>query len=165
VYYSVEKQKILSEEELQVSVELRDSLVTKADISNFGSCEKVQRNYPGAKLLIWTEDCWKLQGAKAVTFNPDLSYLLVKYKDDYLIVAEKRLNEFIARVANGKSDAFKTLLVLAGSSLQDMTARNPLTNEEMRLIPATDLKPTHGSGLHTVTPAHGIHDLKLSYMH
>lgn len=31
-----------------------------------------------------------------------------------MILAEKRLGEFIARVGNGKSESFKTLLVLSG---------------------------------------------------
>ncbi len=116
-------------------------------------------------MLLWTEDCWKLEGACAVAFNPAIGYLLVKHKSDYLIFAEKRLGEFIARVANGKADAFKTLLVISGHSLSGMTARNPMNNADLPLIAVTDLKPTFGSGLHTVTPAHSIQDLKLSYMH
>ena len=148
-----------------MSVELKDSVVTLADIDNFGSCEKVQRNYPNAKLLLWTDDCWKLEGAYAVAFNPSVTYMLVKYKNDYLILAEKRLGEFVARVGNGKSDAFKTLLVLSGESFGGMTTRNPLNGKQMPLVPAADLKPTYGSGLHTITPAHGIQDLKLSFMH
>ena len=140
-------------------------MVTQAEIENFGGCEIVQRNYPSAKLLTWTDDCWKLEGANAVAFNPSIGYLLVKYKSDYLILAEKRMGEFIARVANGKTDSFKTLLALSGDSLNGMTARNPLNNKEMPLVPVLDLKPTHGSGLHTITPAHSIQDLKLSYMH
>lgn len=114
---------------------------------------------------MWTEDCWKLEGANGVTFNPTISYLLVKHKNDYLILAEKRLGEFIARVGNGKSDSFKTLLVLNGQSLNGMTVRNPLNGTEMPLVPDATLKPNFGSGLHTVSPAHNIQDLKLSYMH
>ena len=34
----------------------------------------------------------------------------------------------------------------------------------MPLVGLESLKPTHGTGLHTVTPAHSIEDLKLSYM-
>jgi hypothetical protein len=30
----------------------------KAQIKNFGNCEKLQRNYPNAKLVVWTEDAW-----------------------------------------------------------------------------------------------------------
>lgn len=97
-----------------MSVELKDSVVTRAEIDNFGGCEQVERNYPNAKLLLWTEDCWKLEGANAVAFNPAIGYLLVKHDSDYLILAEKRLGEFTARVANGKADSFKTLLVISG---------------------------------------------------
>ena len=46
-----------------------------------------------------------------------------------------------------------------------MTISNPLNSVEMPLVPDVTLKPNFGSGLHTVSPAHNIHDLKLSYMH
>jgi isoleucyl-tRNA synthetase len=81
-----------------------------------------------------------------------------------LLLAEKRIGEFIARVGNGKSDAFKTLLVVSGEQMSGMTAANPLNGNPMRLIEVRTLKPTHGTGLHSVTPAHCIEDLKLSYM-
>ena len=97
-----------------MSVDLRDSIVTRAEILSFGGNQKVAENYLNAKVLLWTEDCWKLEGANGVTFNPTISYLLVKHNSDYLILAEKRLGEFIARVGNGKSESFKTLLVLSG---------------------------------------------------
>ena len=93
---------------------MRESIVTKAEILSFGGCEKVSNNYPHAKLLLWTEDCWKLEGANGVAFNPTISCLLVKHNSEYLILAEKRLGEFIARVGNGKAESFKTLLVLSG---------------------------------------------------
>lgn len=46
-----------------------------------------------------------------------------------------------------------------------MTVRNPLNSAEMPLVTNVDLKPNYGSGLHTISPAHNIQDLKLSYMH
>jgi len=144
---------------------LRESIVTKGEVVSFGGCEKVANNYPNAKVLLWTEDCWKLEGAKGVAFNPTISYLLVKHNNEYLILAEKRLGEFIARVGNGKAESFKTLLVLSGQSLNGMIVRNPLNNAEMPLVTNVDLKPNHGSGFHTISPAHNIQDLKLSYMH
>jgi len=88
--------------------------VTKAKITNYGNCEKLERNYPDAHLLLWTEECWKLQGARAVSYNPKLNYILVKHKQDYLLLAEKRLGEFIARLGDGKAESFKPLLVMSG---------------------------------------------------
>lgn len=59
---------------------MRDSIVTRAQVVSFGTgCEKVAENYPNAKVLLWTEDSWKIEGANGVAFNPTISYLLVKY--------------------------------------------------------------------------------------
>jgi valyl-tRNA synthetase len=43
-----------------------------------------------------------------------------------------------------------------------MTCLHPLTGQELPLI-EVEMGPSFGTGLHTVTPAHSINDLKLSY--
>ena len=66
----------------------------KAEISDFCYCEKLKRNYPQCKMLIWTEDAWQIFGAQAVAFNPNYIHVLVKFKGEYLIIAEKRVQDF-----------------------------------------------------------------------
>ena len=86
-------------------------------------------------MLMWTEDNWKLANAKAVQFNPKLSYVVAEHKGETLILAEKRVGEFVARLGNGKPDSFETLMVLSGEQMPGMTVRNPLNNQEIPLIP------------------------------
>lgn len=60
VYFSVQTQKILSEDEIVNMVELRDSVVMKAAMTNFGLNSRLEEAYPDLKLLLWTNDCWQL---------------------------------------------------------------------------------------------------------
>jgi hypothetical protein len=79
------------------------------------------------------------------------------------MLAERRVGEFVARLGNGKLDSFKTLMVLSGEQMVGMAVTNPLTGDMMPLIPVEELKPTFGTGLHSVSPAHTVEDLRLSY--
>ena len=48
------QQKILSEEEIQVNVGLRDSVVMKSEVINFGLCARLKEIYPELRILLWT---------------------------------------------------------------------------------------------------------------
>ena len=50
--------------------------------------------------------------------------------------------------------------------MEGMTILKPFSVPgELKLIKSDDLKPTFGTGLHTVTPAHNILSLRQSYAH
>ena len=64
VFWSLEQQKIMAEDEFDVEMTLKDSIVVKMDIASFGKkAEVIKRNYPDAKLLTFTEDSWQICGA------------------------------------------------------------------------------------------------------
>jgi isoleucyl-tRNA synthetase len=79
------------------------------------------------------------------------------------MLAEKRIGEFVARLGNGKSDSFQTLMAVSGEQMVGMTVKHPITGAEIPLLPVESLKPTFGTGFHSVCPAHSVDDLRLSY--
>ena len=119
---------------------------------------------------MFTKEAWQLCGANAIAINDKLSYILVKHADEYLILAEKRLGEFISRYSNGQDPKtqFKTLMVFSGAELVDMTLERPFDGSKRGLpliIDRENVKATSGTGIHTVSPAHNVEDLRLSYAH
>jgi len=121
-------------------------------------------------MLVFTKDAWQLAGASAVAVNETLTYVLVKHKGEYLILAEKRLGEFISRIDQVPGEPpFKTLLAFGGETLAGMKIENPLKSPDrspqLEVVVYNNLKPTFGTGLSTVTPAHDIDDLRISYAH
>jgi valyl-tRNA synthetase len=55
-------------------------------------------------------------------------------------------------------------MVIDGESFVGMTAEHPITGDEIPFVLSESLKPSFGTGFHSVTPAHGIEDLSLSYI-
>jgi isoleucyl-tRNA synthetase len=47
--------------------------------------------------LVFTTEPWTLTGTHAVAVNEKLIYALGKWQDEYLIIAEKRIGEFLVR--------------------------------------------------------------------
>ena len=117
-------------------------------------------------MLVFTDEAWRLCGAKAVAINDRLSYILVKQGAEYLILAKKRLGEFISRFTNARDPktTFKTLMVFSGAELSDMVLERPFGESgSLPVIVNRELKLTFGTGIHSVSPAHGVDDLKMSY--
>ena len=49
-----------------------------------------------------------------------------------------------------------------------MKIKNPLVsdrNPTLECVVYNNLKPTFGTGIHTITPAHDVDDLRISYAH
>ena len=88
-----------------------------AKIVKFGTQDKLLRNYPQAKLLIWSEEAYKVLGAKAVSYSPLQSYVVIKYRGQYLVASEIHLQKL--------GWQFKTLMGL--KNIQGLTCENPLT--------------------------------------
>jgi isoleucyl-tRNA synthetase len=83
---------------------MRDCVVAKFPIVSFGSNQKINELYENVKLLVFCTEPWKLLGTQAIAINEKILYALVKctYKypephSEYLILAEKRIGEFLAR--------------------------------------------------------------------
>ena len=54
----------MNEEDFEAITELKDSIVTKLAIKSFGQkAEKIEQNFPNAKVLVFTEDAWQLCAA------------------------------------------------------------------------------------------------------
>lgn len=97
-----------------------------------------------------------------MSFNPKLQYILVKQGKEFFILAEKRLGEFVAR----SDTEIRTLLSFPGDSLEGFAVQKPFRQPgSIPLLQDGELKPTFGTGLRSVTPAHSIDALRFSYMH
>jgi valyl-tRNA synthetase len=73
------------------------------------------------------------------------------------VIAQKAVERFEDRF--GK---VKLLMNLVSEEMEGMVAVNPVSGALMRLVPIKTLVPGFGSGLHTVTPAHSLTDLRIA---
>ena len=94
VFWSVKGQKVLAEDEMELTHEVRDCVVMKLPIKKFGKKSKNIRDlYPDARVLVFCTEPWKVMGMNAACLNENLLYVLAKWQDEYVIVAERRLAE------------------------------------------------------------------------
>ena len=49
--------------------------------------------YPEAQMLVFATEPWQLTAMSGAGINENILYVLTKWKDEYLIVAERRLGE------------------------------------------------------------------------
>ena len=107
-------------------------------------------------------------------------YALVKctYKGDedrdpeYLIIAEKRIGEFLARGSSfyvtpgGKKESIdlKTLMIMHGEQLKSMILRNPIvpTNDSIPTVIYNNITSSYGTGANAVIPGHDVESLKIA---
>ena len=96
--WSVKEQKILAEEEFEFEKEIIDCAVMKLPIRSFGvKAENIRQLYPDAKVLVFATEPWKIMAMKGVCLNENITYTLAKWKNEYVILATKRIGELMMR--------------------------------------------------------------------
>ena len=79
--------------------------------------------------------------------NEKLTYALGKWKDEYFIIADKRISELVTRT----NEKFKTLLIIDGSMLSDMVLEHPLfSNRDIPVHIFNEVTHTYGTGINSV---------------
>lgn len=98
MFWSVNEQKVLNEDEMVKKSESREAIIMKLPILEFGKKGKqMEKLYPNTKLLVFCSEPWRVSGLQAVGLNENIIYVLAKWQDEYVIVAEKRLGELQMR--------------------------------------------------------------------
>jgi isoleucyl-tRNA synthetase len=94
VFWSCKQQRVMAEDEMRQTSELNESIVFGMQIASFGEkAFDLGSLYPNAKLLVFEPDPWKMLAMKSVAVNDLMTYVLAKWNDEFVIVAEKRLGE------------------------------------------------------------------------
>lgn len=128
------------------NAEVNQGYKTVTDSSLF---VKFKSSIPNTYFLIWTTTPWTLPANMAIAFNPKVSYVLVKYNDQFLIVAES-LNPSLEVIRSVSSD-----------ELNNITYYHPFSNQELNLYPANFVTDKSGTGLVHIAPAFGADDYEL----
>ncbi|KAK9498314.1 hypothetical protein O3M35_002975 [Rhynocoris fuscipes] len=164
VYWSPSSKSALAEAELEYNSEHRSRAWTvRLPISKIS---EVCREYPNNSelyALIWTTTPWTLPANKAIAFNQDFNYALVKFSNasDIYIIADKLLSN-VEKLLKQKGEILTTI---AGKDLEGFTYRHPVTNEELRFLHGNHVTSDLGTGLVHTAPAHGHDDYLLALQH
>jgi isoleucyl-tRNA synthetase len=132
----------------------------------------VRQALPGAAALIWTTTPWTLPGNRAIAFNPDLDYVVIRVDrtadnsrarpGETLLIAAALAAEVAGRAAITE---YSVLDHFPGGALAGTIAHHPLKGAgydfAVPLLPAAFVVADQGTGLVHIAPGHGAEDFEL----
>ncbi len=94
-----------------------------------------------------------LFGATNLWLNPDADYIRIKIDDEYWIISKKAFNNIIHQKKNASIVSDINPIELIGKNV-----KNPLTNKDHIILPASFVDPGYASGVVYSVPAHAPAD-------
>ncbi len=123
-------------------------------------------------LIAWTTTPWTIISNEAIAVHPTEVYVKIKVGNEYWILAEKRLENFIKTVNIEKYDIVEAF---PGSYLYNKKYIHPLADEvpkhrehepiNHRILVAEWVSMDEGTGVVHIAPAHGPEDFELGKRH
>ena len=119
-------------------------------------------------IIIWTTTPWTIPANKALAYNENLKYVIVKiedetdFKDKKIVVAEDLLKSILE---NCKIKKFKKVSTFSGKDFKGTICRHPFFeigfDYDIPMLEATFVTIEQGSGIVHCAPSHGPDDFNL----
>ncbi|CAI4053481.1 hypothetical protein SKDZ_16G2280 [Saccharomyces kudriavzevii ZP591] len=160
VYWGTETRTALAEGELEYN-ENHKSIAAYVKFplekeSDRDLCRKlgITNNLP-IYCLIWTSTPWTLFSNRAICFNQDFSYSILRISDELIVVETDSIDEL-----NLPMGSYKIIKQFQGTHLHGLYYQNRLTNDNVRrpLLNGTHVTSGTGTGLVHTAPGHGQDD-------
>ncbi|MCX7956439.1 MAG: isoleucine--tRNA ligase [Endomicrobia bacterium] len=161
VYWCIHCETSLAEAEVEYENKISDSIYVKFPVYRFS--EGFNFNKLPVSIVIWTTTPWTLPANLALAIKPNEKYVVVKYKDEYLIV-------MLCRVGSLKEFLLEDLEVIkefygeeiAKDDLGKTTiCKHPFIERFSYCIPYENVSVEDGTGIIHIAPGHGEEDYAL----
>ncbi len=136
--------------------------------SSFEVKESKIKELSDSEIVIWTTTPWTIPANKALAYNENLEYLLIKiskdgdFNDKKIVVAEALLESVIKECNIDKYDILKKF---KGKELKDTICKHPFSNlgytHNIPLLEASFVTTEQGTGIVHCAPSHGPDDFNL----
>ncbi|MDR1467531.1 MAG: isoleucine--tRNA ligase [Oscillospiraceae bacterium] len=148
----------LAEAEIEHQEDPCYSIFVKFPVKNdFSKLKNLGAKPSKTYFVIWTTTAWTLPGNVAISVSPNSNYALVKYQNEYYVVAEK-LCESCFKTAN--IEDYSLIGIIKGEELEHMTAYHPFLNRESLVILSNHVTLDSGTGCVHTAPGHGLEDFQ-----
>ena len=122
----------------------------------------------GSEIIIWTTTPWTIPANKALAYNKNLKYVIVKiedetdFKDKQIVVSEDLLKTI---VENCNIKEFKKILSFSGNDFKGTICSHPLLaigfDYDIPMLEASFVTKEEGTGIVHCAPSHGPDDFNL----
>ena len=117
-------------------------------------------------IIIWTTTPWTIPANKALAFNQNINYSILKLGQKKIVVAEKLVNSVIENCSLGN---FKIVKSFEGKLFQNTICSHPFKdlgyNFDVPMLQADFVTLEQGTGIVHCAPSHGPDDFNLCLKH
>lgn len=161
VYWCSSCRTALAEAEIEYQKDLCKSIYVKFRISkDNGVFNKLNIEPSKVNFLIWTTTTWTLPANTAICLNKKFVYVLVKYADEYYVVA-KNLLESVMNQANISPEDYEIISEIKGEDFEYIKVKHPFLNRESLVILGDHVTLESGTGCVHTAPGHGLEDFSV----
>ncbi len=163
VLWSTVEKTALSDAEVEYMDHTSDTIYTSFLVKN-----TKLKDLNGCEIIIWTTTPWTIPANKALAFNQNLKYLIIKLEDDNkfknkkIVVAQDLLNSVIK---DCQLDKFKILKEFSGKDFKGTICEHPFFNigydYDVPMLEARFVTTEQGTGIVHCAPSHGPDDFNL----
>lgn len=163
VLWSTVEKTALADAEVEYMDHISDTIYTSFPIK-----KTTNKNLEGCEIIIWTTTPWTIPANKALAYNKDISYQIIKIVDDgdfknkKIIVAHDLLETVLKECEIKKFEKLDNLL---GKEFKDIICSHPMEKEgytyDIPMLEANFVTTEQGSGIVHCAPSHGPDDFNL----
>ena len=157
VYWSPSSGTALAEAELEYHHRTSRAVYVLFPITNLPSVDAKEKD---VYALVWTTTAWTLTANRAICYNPDLEYSLIKFEAEQ---GKSRLFLVGSACIPNLEDMLGNVQIIStfsGSNLEGTEYTHPLDRGRgsMPFLPGSHVTALEGTGLVHTAPAHGFED-------
>lgn len=161
VYWCSSCRTALAEAEIEYQKDLCKSIYVKFKVSKDNGIFKGLNIDPMAvNFVIWTTTTWTLPANTSICLNKDFTYSLIKYENEYYILAKNLLNSVLDQ-AGIDLNKCQFVVELKGEDLEYVRVRHPFLDRESLVILGDHVTLESGTGCVHTAPGHGLEDFSV----
>jgi len=163
VLWSTVEKTALADAEVEYQDHKSDTIFTAFQVK-----KSIIKELENSEIIIWTTTPWTIPANKALAYNENLKYVIVKiedetdFKDKKIVVAEDLLKSILE---NCKIKKFKKVSTFSGKDFKGTICRHPFSeigfDYDIPMLEARFVTTEQGSGIVHCAPSHGPDDFNL----
>ena len=159
VYWCPDCQTALAEAEIEYAEDPCDSIYVKFLVTDDkGLLTQMGADLSKTYFVIWTTTTWTLPANDAICVGPNFTYSLVKWEDEYYVMAEALYES--AMKAAGKT-GYQVVGTIQGKDLEYMKTAHPFIDRTSLVIVGDHVTLESGTGCVHTAPGHGVDDFNV----
>ncbi|EPJ46441.1 MAG: isoleucyl-tRNA synthetase [Osedax symbiont Rs1] len=161
IYWSVVGQSALAEAEVEyqektsTSLDVRFPFIEQKSVEDLFTAVDENKGKGKISLVIWTTTPWTIPSNQAVSVHAELTYSLVQFGEERLLLAADLLEDVAKRWG---VEPFESLATCQGVALEGLLMEHPVYSKQVPILLGDHVTTDAGTGAVHTAPDHGMED-------